>query len=307
MGLLRSGSVISVVATSGGTEEDWQESIDMLVEDFAKLDYSLSFASHCIKNGQDLFSANSDDKRVEFFIQAANDANTDLLWAFRGGYGAAKLLPELDKIDLHRIKQKSLVGFSDLTILHIYLHNKYNIKTFHAPVLAHMSRARAMPLAVKEEIFAVLSGAQKKVLFNLEVISNAKKYTYIDGITEGGNLELVRFSLGTPWEIKCAGKIIFLEDVNDKAYRYDRSFFQLVKSDGFEGAKAVVLGRFTCIDENPAMEQELIKNFAKYTDVPIFRSLEFGHIDNNRIIPLNSKANISITGGGATIEIDASL
>lgn len=301
---LKAHDTISVVATSSGTEEIFSQAMPLLDKYFADQGYRLSYRSDLVRDGADLFSANSLDARVHSLIEAVNDPSTSVIWAFRGGYGAGKLLPMLDQVDLSNIKNKTLIGFSDITALHIYFHNRYNIITFHAPVLAQMLPTRATPAVVKDEIFGVLTGQQKQVQFELEVLSNLRNEGVIEGVTEGGNLELVKFSLGTPWEITCENKIIFLEEVNDQAYRYDRSFFHFVNSRAFVGTKAIILGRFTCTDEDPEIEDKLIKNFAKYTNVPIFRSREFGHIDHNRIIPLNCLAKIIVENHIAKVIID---
>ena len=294
---------ISVVMTSSGDEEVFNQAMPLLDKYFGEMGYLLSYKNDLVQDGADLFSANSDQYRLSSFIESANDPETSLIWAFRGGYGALKLLPGLDEANIDGIKDKTLVGFSDLTALHIYLHNRYNIKTFHAPVLAQMLPTRTTPKAVKDEIYRVLTGAQREVRFELKVLSNPNNETLIEGVTEGGNLELVKCTLGTKWEINCSNKIIFLEEVNDQAYRYDRSFFQFVKSKAFEGAKAIILGRFSCVDEDAQMEEKMIKEFPRYTNVPIFRSEEFGHIDHNRIIPLNCSAKLEVKSDQANIVI----
>jgi len=304
MAYLNKEDKISVVMTSSGSEEVFNQAMPLLNKYFDEMGYQLSYKSDLAKDGADLFSANSDEYRLNSFIEAANDPETSLIWAFRGGYGAIKLLPGLDETNIDVIKNKTLVGFSDLTALHIYLHNRYNIKTFHAPVIAQMLPTRTTPKVVKDEILSVLAGTQKEVELDLTVLSNHAHQTHIEGITEGGNLELVKCSLGTKWEINCNNKIIFLEEVNDQAYRYDRSFFHLVNSKAFAGAKAIILGRFSCVDNDKEIEDKLIKEFPKYTNIPIFRSLEFGHIDHNRIIPLNCSAKIIISNEIAKIIIE---
>ena len=305
MGYLKKSDKISVVATSSGTEEVFYQAMPLLDKYIGECGYRLSYNPDMVRDGADLFSANSLEYRVNSFVNAVNDPSTSVIWAFRGGYGAGKLLPMLDEIDLSNVKNKTLVGFSDITALHIYLHNRYDIKTFHAPVLAQMLPSRATPLVVKNEIFAVLEGKQKQVEFELDVLSNPKGENFIEGLTEGGNLELVKFSLGTPWEISCRDKIIFLEEVNDQAYRYDRSFFHFVNSEAFSGARAIILGRLTCTDEDKEIEEKIIKGFVQYTEVPIFRSMEFGHIDHNRVIPLNCVAKITVANRKAIVTIGA--
>ena len=53
---------------------------------------------------------------------------------------------------------------------------------------------------------------------------------------------MVVTSLGTPWEIETAGKILFLEDVNEKPYRIDRMLMHLLLAGKFRGVRGIVFG-----------------------------------------------------------------
>jgi muramoyltetrapeptide carboxypeptidase len=301
---LKSNDKISVVMPSSGSEEDLKNAILGLKNLFNNKKIELLIDDKLAKNGIDTFSANTTKFRVQSFIDAAKDPETSVIWTFRGGYGAGKLLEYLEK-ELPKDFNKTLIGFSDITFLHIMLHNKFNIPSFHAPTLSKLLNNET-PDGILNEIFDVLFGKQNKVEFDLTTIFNPNLEKEISGITEGSNLEIVRCTIGTKWQVDCYNKILFLEDVGDNAYRYDRAFYHFINSQAAKGLKAIVIGKFSCIDEEKNIEDKLISGFKDYVSIPIFRSEEFGHIPGNRIIPLNTKALIKISNNKAKLSIETS-
>ncbi len=53
---------------------------------------------------------------------------------------------------------------------------------------------------------------------------------------------MVVTSLGTPWEIETAGRILFLEDVNEKPFRIDRMLMHLLLAGKFRGVRGIIFG-----------------------------------------------------------------
>ena len=62
------------------------------------------------------------------------DASVSALFAIRGGWGCARVLPLIDW-DLVRRNPKVVTGYSDITALHCALHAKTGLVSFHAPTL----------------------------------------------------------------------------------------------------------------------------------------------------------------------------
>jgi muramoyltetrapeptide carboxypeptidase LdcA involved in peptidoglycan recycling len=60
--------------------------------------------------------------------------------------------------------------------------------------------------------------------------------------------------VGTPYEVRARGKILFLEDVGEALYRLDRMALQLLSSRSLAGVRAIVLGNFkACADVVPSV------------------------------------------------------
>jgi muramoyltetrapeptide carboxypeptidase LdcA involved in peptidoglycan recycling len=61
----------------------------------------------------------ADDARAEAIYRLALDPTIPILWAARGGYGAGRLLPLLEKLTNERgapKQKKLLIGYSDVTV-----------------------------------------------------------------------------------------------------------------------------------------------------------------------------------------------
>jgi muramoyltetrapeptide carboxypeptidase len=216
--------------------------------------YGFDVAVHPQVHKQHFIYPGTDRERAEALYDLACDDVTDILWAARGGYGAGRILPILDQITRERGKpkrQKLLVGYSDVTVLHEFVRHHWGFATLHASMPAGMSFAQLKP----EERDATLACARgKPTAFAWE---NTKLSFMtdppgapIDAEIVGGNLALWSSIVGTPYEGIAGGRILFLEDVDERPYRIDRMFTQIAQAGGLEGVRAIILGDFTnCDDE----------------------------------------------------------
>ena len=66
---------------------------------------------------RDAYLAGSDERRRDELLAALADDSAAAVWAARGGYGAARLLPWLYDDQINR-RPRWLIGFSDCTALH---------------------------------------------------------------------------------------------------------------------------------------------------------------------------------------------
>src|SRR4051794_35860672 len=80
----------------------------------------------------------TDEERAEAIYNFAKDPTIPILWAARGGYGAGRLLPILEKLTKERgvPPKKMIIGYSDVTVLHEFARLRWNWSTLHAPMAA---------------------------------------------------------------------------------------------------------------------------------------------------------------------------
>lgn len=281
---LKGGNIV-MIAPSSWSDINYEIYIKS-AKDFAqKLDCELIIPNNLFVQGASSYSANTPQGAAEHIISAFSQNNCKGLWAYRGGYGAFKVSLELLKKGF-TANDGIIIGFSDITALHIYFNQYCNLPTIHGNVISYLTKNFD-----QEEYINYLSGKAKHIIWdNIKIVKSSEK-DYIEGISAGGNLKVLASMVGTKMQLNGQGKIIFLEDVSEKAYSYDRSFFQLVEAGCFNGAQAIVLGNFE-LQETDVPLEKMFEIFASYIKIPVIYTKNFGHIEKNRILPLGAQTKI---------------
>ena len=118
----------------------------------------------------------------------------------------------------------------------------------------------------------------------------------------GGNLSMLASLCGGPVEPSAAGRILFLEDVGEPAYRVDRMLVQLERSGCIQGVEGLAFGQFTCDPpEGAGAVLDVLREFAERVGVPTVAQLPFGHVEHNCLIPVGAHARVN--GDDAQVSI----
>ncbi len=183
------------------------------------------------------FLAGSDESRRQQLQAAIDDPFVAAIVAARGGYGLTRILAGLDLSSL-TTRPKWIVGFSDLTALHVEA-ARLGVATMHAHNVAGLGRGDAT--ARQDWVEALEEPSQPRKLGGLEVWNGGDA----SGPLFGGNLTLL-FTCAAAGRLRPPpGAIWFLEDVTESSYRIDRMLTALLASGAFDQAAAIVLGDFT--------------------------------------------------------------
>src|SRR5207253_10550646 len=78
------------------------------------------------------YLAGEDAHRTEDLNDAIRSPDIDGIWCVRGGYGAMRLLDEIDYAALAK-NPKPVIGYSDITAIHSAIYNKTSLVTYHGP------------------------------------------------------------------------------------------------------------------------------------------------------------------------------
>lgn len=242
-----------------------------------------------------IFLANSDEKRFSALKEALTMPDVKAIWCLRGGYGAIRLLPHLEKIKTPR-QMKLLIGLSDVSSLHALINKKWGWPSLHASLLDRLA-LRQLSETNEIELKNTLTDSQYKTIFTgLEPLNKAGAASrHIKSNVVGGNLMVITSTLGTPSQIDCDGKILFLEEISERAYRVDRCLQQLRQAGVLNRAKAVVFGDFKNCDE-PNKEnyiRETLFAFFQKLNVPAFTGVESGHGDLQRPLFFNTETHLT--------------
>jgi muramoyltetrapeptide carboxypeptidase len=242
----------------------------------------------------DPFSANTDEKRYQQLVAALHAHDSKIIWTLRGGYGAARLIPILDEHDFSK-HPKLLVGFSDLTALFLYFDKKYGWPCIHGTIIGSVIDGKSTKQEL-DYLKKAIAGDWHKIKHSLKPANEAAKHTKINAKIIGGNLELIRSSLGTSWAIDARDKVLFIEEVDLRGYALHRSLLHLQQAGVFNGIKGLIIGDIICKPE-PGSDKHLCEDalalFLKTIHVPIFRSNDFGHGNRNYALIFGADATIS--------------
>jgi muramoyltetrapeptide carboxypeptidase len=256
------------------------------------------------------------EERVADLHAAFTDPEVRAVFCTRGGYGAAMLLDRID-FALIRSHKKIFTGFSDITALHLGLHQQSGMVTFHGPTvlsafsdytLEHFRRALfdTRPLGVLRNPVEERPIRPKHPLRTLQGGCGT-------GALTGGNLTLISTTMGTPWEIQTDGKLLFLEDVDEQPYSMDRMLTQLRLAGKFRHIRGLILGEcHDCAPREfkPAFEStfslgEVYDNILGELKVPVLAGLTIGHTEDQLTLPLGVRATLDADAGTLTVEEEA--
>ncbi len=242
--------------------------------------------------GEDLLCSHHVKKRSRSFEQALKKGG--IIWCLRGGYGCVHLLPFLAKFS-KPLKRSVLLGYSDVTALHSFLHKFWDWPTLHGPLLDGVVDGVVGPKYIKQ-LERFLEGQIKEVSYQLKPMNSlAMKVKNLKGVTKGGNLSVLQTLIGTDFCPEVSGCFLFLEDIGEKSYRVHRMLVHLKQAGLLKGLKAILLGSF--IAQGGKKEQNLLevvlKNWAKKeVKVPVFYGLPSGHGKDQALLPLNIKSTL---------------
>jgi len=269
---LKNNDEIRILSPSGA--------IDKILIDEAKK--TLAQWGYCVSEGKyarekyGRFSG-TPTQRIDDLQNALDDKNVRAILCSRGGYG---LMQIIDKIDFSHFKKnpKWIIGFSDITVLHCAI-SHFNIATIHSPMAKALCEcAQSEPILHLKNI---LSGKISK--FNIEN-HDLNRTGEAHGKIIGGNLSVLFGLRGTRYEPDFKGKILLIEDIDEKPYHIDRMLQNLRIGGVFSSISGLLVGQFTECEDDPLMLKtvyEIIADAVRDFDFPVCFNFPAGHTDNN--------------------------
>jgi muramoyltetrapeptide carboxypeptidase len=215
---------------------------------------------------------------LQFFFSRTD---IDAIFCARGGFGSIQLIPHL-AVETIRSHPKIFVGYSDISVLLNWLLGACGMVTFHAPMVA-MEIARGLSRRDKEHFWATLTGEKRGWTMELgEVVSPGT----IEAQMMGGCLSVLVTTLGTPYEIQTAGKLLFLEDVGEKPYRIERMLTHLKMAGKLDRLAGLVFGDFTnCEGEDSRDVRQVVSELFHDAPYPVVMGMAAGHGEENLMLP----------------------
>lgn len=241
-------------------------------------------------------------QRVDDLHALWADPEVRALWSIRGGAGTAQLLPHLDYAAMRR-DPKAVLGFSDLTALHLALLRHARLVSFHT--LAGSSgftpfsvqALRAVLMAPRDELRLERSPEHgQREASDPAYRTRTVRAGSAEGPLVGGNLSVLSALVGTPYAPQTEGALLFLEDVGELPYRIDRMLMQLELAGLTRRAAGVVGGVFRDCEHPPQapgmpLAQAIDSRFGA-AGVPAVYGLSFGHVRDQLTLPVGVRARL---------------
>lgn len=295
---LNKGDVIGLISPASSPDE--LSRIEESTKYLEKLGYKVKVGKNVGKYYG--YLAGRDNERLKDLHTMFQDKTVKAIMCLRGGYGAFRLL---DRIDYKLIAKnpKIFVGYSEITAINNAIFNKTGLITFAGPMPA-VDFVNAISSYTEEWFWKIITTNKKlgKIKYpeqqQLPYINKGQA----EGKIIGGNLAVFSALVGTEFFPDVKGKILLLEDIDEKPYKIDRMLNQLRLAKAFKGLKAILLGRFVdCYEQDPNKKTlslgEIIENYMKPLKIPTLYTFPHGHIKDFVTIPIGIKIKMNATRG----------
>lgn len=244
--------------------------------------------------------AGTDDERAIDLQAMLDDENIKAIFFAKGGYGTMRMI---DKINWTKFLQnpKWLIGFSDVTTIHLHIQANYNIPTLHADTVTNFTNNKKDFSA--NTLHDILFGYKTEYSFNGYELNKEGTTT---GKLIGGNLSLIQACAGSKSDINTEGKILLIEDVSEYKYTIDRMLMNLKRSGKLDNLAGLVVGMFTATktkeeEEFTASIEEIVYDKIKEYNYPVCFHFPAGHIANNHALKLGVEYTLNVTKQNVTL------
>lgn len=249
------------------------------------------------------YLAASDAARAAALNGAIADPEIRGIVCVRGGYGSMRLL---NRIDWGAARQHPtlLVGYSDVTALHLAFHQHAGWTSLSGPVVTEWPVPEAA--ATLDALQDIATGACP----DLSLMGGERLRPLVTGTATGrllgGNLAVLTRLVGTPHLPSFEGAILVLEEVGEAPYRVDRMLTHLDLAGHLDRLAGAVLGRFTTGDTVRTPTLSLNQVFADvfaHRPYPVVTDLAYGHCLPRHVVPWGVRAELSVTEDAASLQV----
>ena len=289
------GDIIEIIAPAGAVPRKQQsQSLIRAAEFITELGFIPSLDSNIFSDNNDPFSANSLEYRANSLIKAVKNNKVRAIWCMRGGYGSAQLIPSLESY-IPAQDPKLILGFSDITAIHLFVQKCWQWPSLHSKVLYQFLNKDDQDVTENNRLRELLLGEIENLEYNLTPLNElALLGKIVSGEVIGGNMSIIQCSIGTNWEIASKNKILFFEDTNERGYRLDRIFCHFEQAGIFRNVKAVVIGDISPANEpgGKDLTKIAVDRFIFRMNIPVYRIFGVGHEKINNPLPFGIRTII---------------
>jgi len=229
-----------------------------------------------------------DERRAAAFTAMWTDPRISALIGGTGGYGAVRMLPYLDPA-VFAAHPKAFVGYSDITVLHIWLERLAGLRAFHGPTVDDLiPSARDVTTA---SLLTALTTPRPSARMGRD-LARAVRPGRASGRLVGGNLALVQQTIGTPYELDTTDAILFLEEVRDPMSFVDERLVQLRATGLLSKVRGIVFGHLSLDRSEEDEFEDFVLDLVADLGVPVLMDFPAGHDNPNLTLPLGTEVEL---------------
>jgi len=239
------------------------------------------------------FSRAEDQRRAESLMRIWVNPEVKAIIASTGGYGAVRLLPHLDP-RVFESNPKALVGYSDITAIHLWLMRRANLRSFHGPTVDDLIPSLRDPTTASLITALTVPCPAARIGRDLSRGVVAGRAT---GRIVGGNLSLVQQTIGTSYQVDMEGAILFIEETRDPMSVVDERLVHL-RAAGLLGTVAgIVFGQLSLDRSEEDEFEDFLLDLISDLDVPVLMDFPAGHENPNLTIPFGTEVELVVEDG----------
>ena len=233
--------------------------------------------------------AGTPQERADDIHHMFSNPKIEAIICARGGYGANRVLPLLD-YNLIRDNPKIFMGYSDITAYLTSITQKTGLVTFHGPMM--VSYKKGFVNYNFQTMERILNGTPD---FKIESPDSLPARILKPGIAMGplwgGNMTLLINRLGTSDSLDTDGVILFLEDLDEYLYSFERMLVQIRTAGMLDNIAGLIIGELHEFkDQDVAFERntdEIVMDICGDLEIPIVSNFPCGHGTYQATLPIS--------------------
>jgi muramoyltetrapeptide carboxypeptidase len=306
---LRDGDVVGVCAPAGHPPAArLRRGLERLAERFTvRLGPVAEAALRGARGAGPPYLAADDAARAGEWNAMLADRDVRAIFCARGGYGIARLLPDLDPAPLIA-DPRPVVGFSDATALLAWAEH-HGVRGVHGPVITQLGELPPDDVAWLHRVLTSRAPLGR-LAWPLAGARPGSAASAARGRMVGGNLTLVARLVGTPWQIELGGAIALFEEVDEAPYAIDRDLTQLGLAGALAGLRGALIGDLTRCTNPPHVEGAVddpgpalaaVRDRLARWRIPFLTGLPVGHGARNAALPYGADVAVDFEQGAIEI------
>lgn len=293
---LEAGDTIAIAAPARKvSEQEMLSAVHFLQEAGFRVHFDERLFAECHQ------FAGDEPTRAGYIQELLDNPDIKAVWFARGGYGSARIIDQLDFSAFCR-NPKWLVGYSDVTVFHAHVHQRYGIATLHAtmPINVHDGE---FDTPANRSLVDALTGRRLRYEIQKHPLSRPDEFS---APVVGGNLSILYSLMGSPSELDTDGKVLFIEDLDEYLYHIDRMMTNLDRSGKLRNLAGLIVGYLSDMHDNTIPygknAEEIVAEHCQKYDSPVIFNFPAGHEALNKAIRMGCPMHCRIQNQQIIIE-----